>query len=67
MFTNLDSNLCMATVLGYFVSWEKLEKFLRCLNKRGQTYYDNHKAQFRHLIDDKPISGMAIDFGDKSF
>lgn len=67
MFRNLDSNLCMATVLGYFISWDKLEKFLRCLNKQGQAFYDSRKAQFRHFIDDIPIPGMAIDFGDKSF
>ena len=67
MFTKLDSKLCIVTVLGYFISWEQAEKFFRCLNKRGQAYFDTHKAQFRHFIDDRPVPSMAINFGSRSF
>lgn len=47
MFNKLDSKLCMVTVLSYLISWEQAEKFFRCLNTRGQAYFNTHKEQFR--------------------
>ena len=67
MFPSLDSKMCMVTILGYLLTWEQTEMFFRCLNSRGQAYFDTHKGQFRHFIDDRPIPRMGIDFGDKSF
>ena len=67
IFKKLDSKLCIATMLGYFISWENLEKFFRCLHKQGQTYFDTHKTQFRYFIDDTPIPQLTIAFGEKSF
>ena len=67
MFKKLDSKMCIVTVLGYFISWEQTEKFFRCLNKSGQAYFDFHKTQFRYFINDKPVPGLAINFGPKSF
>ena len=67
MFNRLDSKMCMVTVLGYLLVWEQSEKFFRCLNKQGQAYFDTHKTQFRHFINDAPIARMAINFGAKSF
>lgn len=67
MFTKLDSKLCIATVLGYLLCWEEVEGFFRCLNKRGKAYLDQHKAQFRHFIDDRPIPVLSVHFGPRSF
>lgn len=67
MFPKLDSKLCIVNVLSYLLCWEQAEKFFRCLNKQGQAYFDQHKAQFRHFIDDRPIPRMALEFGSKSF
>ena len=35
LFKKLDSKMCMATVLSYFMCWEQAEKFFRCLNRSG--------------------------------
>ena len=67
MFNKLDSKMCMVTVLGYLLTWEQAEKFFRCLNRQGQAYYDTHKAQFRHFINDAPVPRMAVNFGNRSF
>ena len=67
MFARLDSKMCMVTVLGFLLTWQQAEKFFTCLNTRGPAYFDTHKKQFRHFINDLPIPRMAINFGDKAF
>ena len=67
MFERLDSKLCMATVLSYYLAWEDIDRFFHSLNKRGQAYCEKHRSQFRHFIYDRPVPRMAVTFGDKSF
>lgn len=66
LFKNLNSNLCMALVLGYLLSYEQAEAFFKCLNKSSLSFWNKHKAQYRHFIDDKPIGDIPVMFGDKS-
>ena len=66
MFVKLDSKLCMATVLGYLLSWEQAKPFFTCLNTKGPAYFAKHESQFRHFINDAPSKELAVTFGDKT-
>ena len=68
LFNKLNSNLCIATVLGYLLTWEHTERFFCCLNKQnGKAYFNSHKAQYRHFINDRPVGPLSVTFGYKSF
>ena len=66
MFPRLNSKLCIATVLGYLIDWDRCVPFFARLNRRGPAYFEQHKPQFRYFIEDKPIQPFEMTFGDKS-
>ena len=35
LFGNLDSKLCIGTVLGYAFTWDKVIKFFKLISKKG--------------------------------
>ena len=39
LFPKLDSKMCIATMLGYLLTWEQTPGFFNCLHKRGGEYF----------------------------
>ena len=52
LFTNLDSKMCMSTILGYAFTWDQVQKFFNLVSKKGQAYFETNQNQLRHFIND---------------
>ena len=66
LFPKLNSNLSIATMLGYLLTWQQAEAFFACLSKKGRIFFEQNRKGFRFFIDDRSIKPTALTFGSKN-